>query len=964
MAIQLDFTDRFVSRHVGPSDAEVTRMLAEVGVDSLDDLIDRTIPSDIRVDKPLSLPEPRSEYKLLEYAGKVASRNRVFRSYIGMGYHDTITPPAILRNIFENPAWYTQYTPYQAEIAQGRLEALLNYQTMVIDLTGLEIANASLLDEGTAAAEAMMMLHRVTRKSDRNTFFVSSLCHPQTIEIVKTRALPIGVQVVVGDHNEFSFDDSVFGALLQYPSTDGEICDYTDFCFDAHDNGAHVVVAADLMSLALLRPPGEFGADVAVGSTQRFGVPLGYGGPHAAFFATREEFKRQIPGRIIGVTVDSASNRALRMALQTREQHIRRDKATSNICTAQVLLAVIAGMYAVYHGADGIRAIANRIHNLTRTLGSALERLGYDVRHRHFFDTLRVDATPEVSAQIIERALAKSINLRVFEDSSLGIALDETTSADDLRDLVAVFAGDRKPVFDLSDITALTEDGYRGPNRRTSEYLTHPVFDSYQSETDLMRYASRLAARDLSLTTSMIPLGSCTMKLNAAAELMPVSWGLFGRMHPFAPKDQATGYQTIFSELESWLAEITGFEAVSLQPNSGASGEYAGLLVIRAYHHSRGDQHRDVCLIPESAHGTNPASATMAGMKVVVVKCDRHGNVDVDDLKAKAEANKESLAALMITYPSTHGVFEKKIRKICEAVHANGGQVYMDGANMNAQVGLCRPGDFGADVCHLNLHKTFSIPHGGGGPGMGPVGVASHLVEFLPNHPVIETGGASSLGTIAAAPYGSASILLISWAYIAMMGTEGLELASKTAILNANYIAKRLEAHYPILYTGKTGFVAHEFILDLRTFRASAGVSEVDVAKRLMDYGYHAPTMSWPVVGTMMIEPTESESKEELDRFCEAMISIRSEIQEIELGVMPSEDNLLVNAPHTVALVTADTWEHPYSRERAAFPTPWTREHKFWPSVRRVNDAYGDRHLVCSCPPLEDYAAEPDPASA
>ena len=846
MAIRLDYTDQFASRHIGPSETEISQMLAEIGVDSLDTLIDLTIPADIRVESPLDLPAPRTEYELLQHAADIASKNRTFRSYIGMGYNDTITPPAILRNVFENPSWYTQYTPYQAEIAQGRLEALLNYQTMVIDLTGLDIANASLLDEGTAAAEAMMMLHRINKDPDADTFFVSELCHPQTIEIVKTRAVPIGVNVVVGDHHTFSFDDKTFGALVQYPATDGEILDYTDFCHDAHDRGARVVVAADLLSLVLLKPPGEFGADVAVGSTQRFGVPLGYGGPHAAFFATREEFKRQVPGRIIGVTVDVDGNPALRMALQTREQHIRRDKATSNICTAQVLLAVMAGMYAVYHGAEGLRAIANRVHNVTRTLGNALGRLGFEVRHEQFFDTLRVDIPATDLDALRARAVSKGINLRYFDDASVGIALDETTGADELRGLVSVFAGDAKPVFDLDDITILTEDGYRGINRRASDFLTHPTFEKYRSETELMRYIHRLASRDLSLTTSMIPLGSCTMKLNAAAELMPVSWGLFNRLHPFAPEDQASGYRVVFDQLKDWLAEITGFDAISLQPNSGASGEYAGLLVIRAYHRSRGDGHRNVCLIPESAHGTNPASATMAGMKVVVVKCDRHGNVDVDDLRQKAEAYGNELAALMITYPSTHGVFEKKIREICDIVHEHGGQVYMDGANMNAQVGLCRPGDFGADVCHLNLHKTFSIPHGGGGPGMGPIGVASHLVDFLPGHPVVATGGQQSLGTIAAAPYGSASIVLISWAYIAMMGTKGLEDASKVSILNANYIAKRLEGHYPILYKGISGYVAHEFILDLREFRQTAGVSEVDVAKRLMDYGYHAPTMSWP----------------------------------------------------------------------------------------------------------------------
>ncbi len=939
-------------------------MLDAIGADSLDDLIATTIPEDIRLGTKLELPKALTESQLLDVAGKLADRNRVYRSYIGMGYHDTITPPVILRNVFENPSWYTQYTPYQAEIAQGRLEALLNFQTAIIDLTGLEIANASLLDEATAAAEAMMMLHRVSRKSGANRFLVSNRCHPQTIEVVRVRAQPIGVEITVGDHSGFEFTDEVFGALVQYPTTDGEVVDYSDLCLDAHEANAYVVVAADIMSLALLKPPGEFGADVAVGSTQRFGVPLGYGGPHAAFFATREEFKRQVPGRIIGVTVDADGQRALRMALQTREQHIRRDKATSNICTAQVLLAVMAGMYAVYHGPEGLRRIANRIHNLAKTLGTGLERLGMGVRHRHFFDTLRVDVG-EKGSSVQRRANEAGVNLRIYDDGSLGIALDEATSEQDLTTLLKIFSESDQPVFATSDITVLIEDGYRGPNRRASVYLSHPVFNTHHSETELMRYMNRLATKDLSLTTSMIPLGSCTMKLNAAAELMPVSWGSFSRMHPFAPAEQAEGYSQVFSQLKSWLQEITGFAAVSLQPNSGASGEYAGLLVIRAYHESRGDMDRKVCLIPQSAHGTNPASAKMAGMEVVVVKCDDSGNVDLDDLRSKTESHAERVAALMITYPSTHGVFEESIQEICRIVHDAGGQVYLDGANMNAQVGLCRPGDYGADVCHLNLHKTFSIPHGGGGPGVGPIGVAKHLVPFLPNHPIIRTGGRTSIGPVAAAPFGSASIVLISWAYIAMMGEEGLTRASKLSILNANYLASRLKPHFDILYRGRQGRVAHEFIVDLRPFRQAAEVSEVDVAKRLMDYGFHAPTMSWPVVGTMMIEPTESESKAELDRFSEAMISIRAEIQEIEIGLMSKEDNPLVNAPHTMSMVVADTWGHEYPRERAAFPAPWCKDHKFWPSVRRVNDAYGDRNLVCACPPLEAYTTtQEDQASA
>ena len=964
MAIDLEYTDRFSERHIGPSSEEIRVMLETVGAESLDALIDGTIPSNIRLLRPLDLPAARTETELLETARALAERNRVFRSYIGMGYHDTITPPAILRHLFENPSWYTQYTPYQPEISQGRLEALLNFQTMVIDLTGLPIANASLLDEATSAAEAMMMLHRITKKPRGNRFLISDRCHPQTIEVVRTRAAPIGVEVVVSDHHSFQIDYRVFGLLVQYPTTDGEVIDYGDLCLDAHEQAAHVVVAADLLSLALLKAPGEFGADVAVGSTQRFGVPLGYGGPHAAYFATREEFKRQVPGRIIGVTIDADGSRALRMALQTREQHIRRDKATSNICTAQVLLAVMAGMYVVYHGPDGLRRIANRIHNVAKTLGTGLERLGFRTRHRHFFDTLRVDTSADDCRRIMERALANGVNLRQFEDDTLGIAVDETTSEEDVATLLRIFAGEEPPVFGTRDITVLIEDGYRGPNLRTTPFLTHPVFNTHHSETELMRYMNRLASRDLSLTSSMIPLGSCTMKLNAVAELMPVSWGEFSQIHPFAPVDQAAGYREIFDQLKKWLVEITGFDAISLQPNSGASGEYAGLLVIRAYHDSRGEKQRNICLIPESAHGTNPASAKMAGMEVVVVKCDDEGNVDLKDLREKSTANANRVSALMITYPSTHGVFEEAIRDICEIVHDVGGQVYMDGANMNAQVGLCRPGDYGADVGHLNLHKTFSIPHGGGGPGVGPIGVAKHLMPFLPDHPVVKTGGGTSIGPVAAAPFGSASIVLISWAYIAMMGAGGLKRASEVAVLNANYLVKRLEPHYDILYSGRKGRVAHEFVLDLRPFRQSAGISELDVAKRLMDYGYHAPTMSWPVAGAMMIEPTESESMAELDRFCDAMISIRAEIQEIELGLMPRDDNPLVNAPHTMSMIASDAWDHPYSREKAVLPAAWNREFKFWPFVRRVNEAYGDRNLVCSCPPLEEYQTLEDQASA
>ena len=942
-------------------------MLDALGLASLDALVEATVPAPIRTDRPLALPPARTEHALLANLRHLARKNQVFRSFIGMGYHDTITPPVIQRNILENPAWYTAYTPYQAEISQGRLEMLLNYQTVVIDLTGLEIANASLLDEGTAAAEAMMMFNRLTRRTGKDTFFVSEDCHPQTIAVVEARARPIGVKVVVGDHRTFAFTDEVFGALLQYPATDGAVYDYRSFCDAAHEAGAYVVVAADLLSLTLLTPPGEFGADVAVGNTQRLGVPLGYGGPHAAFFATKETFKRQVPGRIIGVSVDADGNPALRMALQTREQHIRRDKATSNICTAQVLLAVIAGAYAVYHGPDGLRRIAERIHNLTKVLARGLEILGYPIGHRDYFDTLRVELGNQPIDAITERAQRLEVNLRYFDDTTVGIALDETVDAEDLDTILTIFDIEGRLNFKAEDIAdgvypdlGNPEPGYRGARARTSAYLEHPVFNSYHSETELMRYLHRLAARDLSLTTSMIPLGSCTMKLNAAAQLMPITWARFNKLHPFAPVEQAAGYQDLFDQLEAWLAELTGFAATSLQPNSGASGEYAGLLVIRAYHESRGEGHRTVCIVPDSAHGTNPASAVMAGMQVVLVKTNAQGDIDLDDLRAKAEQHRDHLSALMITYPSTHGVFEEDIRAICDVIHANGGQVYMDGANMNAQVGLCRPGDFGADVCHLNLHKTFAIPHGGGGPGMGPICVAEHLQPFLPEHPVVETGGARAIGPVAAAPWGSASILLISWAYIALLGPDGLTRTSQAAILNANYVAKRLEAHYPIVYRGKNGLVAHEFILDLRPFRNGLGITELDVAKRLMDYGYHAPTMSWPVVGTMMIEPTESETKAELDRFCDAMISIRREIQDVDLGLADPAQNVLKNAPHTAAMVVADDWNLPYGREKAAFPAPWTREHKFWPSVRRLDDAHGDRHLVCACPPVAAYAEESD----
>ena len=953
------FSDSFAKRHIGPSTEEVQQMLDVLGIATLEDLIDQTVPQVIRLTRPLQLPAQQSEYAALQQLKEIASKNQVFRSFIGMGYHDCITPPVIQRNILENPGWYTAYTPYQAEIAQGRLEALLNFQTMIIDLTGLEIANASLLDEGTAAAEAMSMSYGLC-KTKRNAFFVSKACHPQTIEVVQTRAKPLGIDVIVGDHQTFGFEPEIFGALLQYPATDGTIYDYREFINKAHEAGALVTVAADPLSLALLKPPGEFGADIAVGSTQRFGVPLGYGGPHAAYFATREAYKRNVPGRIVGVSKDAQGKPALRLALQTREQHIRRDKATSNICTAQVLLAVMSSMYAVYHGSEGIKRIAQNVHQLTRILAEGLKRLGYSIGSEAFFDTLRVELGSKSLQEIVDAAQAQQINLRTLDETAIAITLDETTTVADLIDLLEIFAGvgeqGATPLpFTLEELASQAKTDFDEPFARTSSYLTHPVFNRYHSETELLRYLNRLQAKDLSLTTSMIPLGSCTMKLNATAEMMPVTWAEFSKIHPFAPLSQTRGYQVLFQQLEEWLAEITGFAAISLQPNAGSQGEYTGLLTIRQYHESRGEAHRTVCLIPQSAHGTNPASAVMCGMKVVAVACDEMGNVDVEDLKAKAEKHGNELAALMVTYPSTHGVFEEEIREICDVVHSHGGQVYMDGANMNAQVGLCRPGDFGADVCHLNLHKTFCIPHGGGGPGMGPIGVGQHLVPFLPGHSVIPTGGEQGIGAVSAAPWGSASILPISWMYIALMGGAGLTEATKVAILNANYIASRLAPYYPILYKGKTGLVAHECILDLRSLKKSAGIEVDDIAKRLMDYGFHAPTVSWPVAGTMMVEPTESESKEELDRFCEAMIAIRKEIEEIEAGKVDAHDNVLKNAPHTAEALLTSEWMHPYSREQAAYPAPWTRESKFWPAVGRIDNAFGDRNLVCSCLPMEAY---------
>ncbi|MFN2398381.1 MAG: aminomethyl-transferring glycine dehydrogenase [Gemmatimonadaceae bacterium] len=952
---RITVADSFVPRHVGPNDEEIAAMLDLLGYGSLDDMIDATIPRRIRLRRPLAIDPGRSEYEELSELRRIASRNRVFRSFIGMGYSACITPAVIQRNVLENPGWYTAYTPYQAEIAQGRLEALLAFQTAVSDLTGLPVANASLLDEGTAAAEAMVMCFSAVGSSSKNRFFVSETCHPQTIDVVQTRAEARGIILVRGDHNTFHFDAGVFGALVQYPATDGAVHDYRDFCERAHFAGALVTAAADILSLALLVPPGEWGADVAVGNTQRFGVPLGFGGPHAAYFSTRDDFKRQLPGRIIGISRDADGRPALRMALQTREQHIRREKATSNVCTAQVLLAVIAGMYAVWHGSAGIRRIASDTHRQALVLGEGLKRLGYAITHDVIFDTVHVKLGGRDLDSLLRVARERMINVRVLDRDNVTISLDETTRPEDLADLFAIFNGGEAPFFAAEELVEGLDERYDERFARTSEYLTHPVFNTHHSETEMLRYLRLLESRDLSLTHSMIPLGSCTMKLNATTEMFPVTWPEFGALHPFAPAAQTEGYRALFDELETSLAEITGFAGVSLQPNAGSQGEFAGLLVIRRYHESRGDSKRNVCLIPQSAHGTNPASAVMAGMKVAVVLTDASGNIDLGDLRAKADQHSTDLAALMVTYPSTHGVFEEAIRDICEIVHSHGGQVYMDGANMNAMVGLCRPGDIGADVCHLNLHKTFCIPHGGGGPGMGPIACAAHLVPFLPGHPVVDVGGEEATGPVSAAPWGSASILPISHLYIKMMGGEGLTHATKVAILNANYVARRLEPHYPVLYKGSNGMVAHECIIDPRPLKTSAGVEVEDIAKRLMDYGFHAPTVSFPVAGTLMIEPTESESKTELDRFCDALIAIREEIREIERGTANRSDNPLKNAPHTLERVVSDSWKHEYSREKAAFPAPWTRERKFWPSVARIESAYGDRNLVCTCPPVESY---------
>jgi glycine dehydrogenase len=948
--------DQFIDRHIGPNEEELQAMLSVINAASLDQLIDETVPANIRLKGDFPLPEALSEFEYLQELQHTAAKNKVFKNYLGLGYFGTITPAVISRNIFQNPGWYTQYTPYQAEIAQGRLEALLNYQTMVTDLTGLPIANASLLDEGTSAAEAMAMFHSIKNKKTKtaNTFLVSDQVLPQTIDLLYTRAEPLGIEIVVQAWQSFEFTAETFGILLQYPTANGSVEDYRALTEKAKAQEIYVTVASDLLALALLTPPGEWGADAVVGNSQRFGVPLGYGGPHAAFFATKDDFKRLIPGRIIGVSIDVKGKRALRMALQTREQHIRREKATSNICTAQALLAIMAGMYATYHGPKGIKAISERVHALTQVLERNLRHLGYQQNNAYFFDTLHLTADAVWQEKIKTAALAAEINF-YYTATGVQISLDETTTLADVQTLVGLFAGLKggNGAFDAVDPAA---PQLPAALLRESGFLTHAVFNSYHTESKMMRYIKRLENRDLSLTHSMIPLGSCTMKLNAAAELIPVSWPAFANLHPFAPLDQTLGYQQIFQELEHYLCISTGFAACSLQPNSGAQGEYAGLLTIRAYHAAQDNTHRKIALIPSSAHGTNPASAVMAGMEVVVVNCDDNGNIDVADLKAKAEAHTNNLACLMVTYPSTHGVFETNINAICDIIHQHGGKVYMDGANMNAQVGLTSPAQIGADVCHLNLHKTFAIPHGGGGPGMGPICVNESLQPFLPKHKMASTGGEQGIHAVSAAPWGSASILLISYGYVKMLGKKGVIDSTKYAILNANYIKARLEDAYPVLYAGEHGRSAHELILDLRPFKSL--VSAEDVAKRLIDYGFHAPTLSFPVAGTIMIEPTESESQDELDRFCDAMLMIRQEIDEIATGAADPKSNVLVNAPHTVDTVTADDWNYPYAREKAAYPLPYLRQgFKFWPEVSRIDNAFGDRHLVCTCPPMEAYAS-------
>jgi len=936
--------DSFRNRHIGPSPEEIADMLREIGAEDFESFLEQVLPQDIGIPTPLSGLEALSEFEALNKLKSMAERNRIYRSYLGLGYHEVILPPVIQRNVLENPGWYTAYTPYQAEISQGRMEALLNYQTMISDLTGFAFANASLLDEGTAAAEAMAMCQGAWEGEESNpTFFIAEDCHPQTIHVVRNRAGALGVPVIVGNPEEFSFDRAVFGFLLQYPNTRGQIHDYESFILRAHEHKALVVVAADLMSLLLLKPPGEFGADVAVGTTQRFGMPMGFGGPHAAYFATRDEHKRRMPGRLIGVSKDSSGQPAMRLSLQTREQHIRRDKATSNICTAQVLPAVVASMYAVYHGPEQLRAIALYIHQQTAKLAGFLKSEGFLLGKGDFFDTITVSTENQALQEILARAEEKQLNLRRIDEQTLGVTLDEAVTEADLADLAYVFSGRLVPNLPEH------RDWYLPKVLRSSSYLTHPVFNTHHSETELMRYLKMLENKDISLTYSMIALGSCTMKLNAVAEMYPVTWPGFSRIHPFAPKEQLTGYHELLKDLEDWLAVLTGFSAISLQPNAGSQGEYAGLLAIKKYHEARGDKQRDVCLIPQSAHGTNFASAVMAAFKVVTVRCDDQGNIDMADYITKLAENHGKLGLCMVTYPSTHGVFETGIRELCRLTHEAGGQVYMDGANMNAQVGLTSPGAIGADVCHLNLHKTFCIPHGGGGPGMGPIGVAQHLAPYLPGHPLEVADESRQVGPVSAAPYGSGCILTISWAYIAMMGGQGLKQATATAILSANYLAHKLEAFYPVLYKGTQGRVAHECILDLRGFKATAGIEVEDVAKRLIDYGFHAPTMSWPVAGTLMVEPTESESKAELDRFIEAMIAIHAEMEAIAAGRMDKLDNPLKKAPHTAEVVISDTWSRAYSREQAAYPVPWIRANKYWPPVGRVDNVYGDRNLFCSC---------------
>lgn len=959
MKINLHPTTKFEDRHNGPSQEEVSKMLQAIGAASLEELIDQTIPKSIQLEKALDLPTAKSEAGFLKEFKALASKNKIFKSFIGLGYYDTLVPGVILRNILENPGWYTAYTPYQAEIAQGRLEALINYQTMVMDLTGMEMANASLLDEATAAAEAMTMLYasKPREKKNAHKFFVDEKIFPQTKDLLVTRSTPIGIELLIAPLSQLDLTDpELFGVMLQYPNLDGEVINHSALVASAKENHVLTAFSTDLLSLTLLTPPGEMGADVVVGTSQRFGVPMGYGGPHAAFFATKEAYKRQVPGRIIGVSVDKDGNKAYRMALQTREQHIKREKATSNICTAQVLLAVMAGMYSVYHGPKGLKEIAVRTHGLAQLTAKALQVIGFEQENSIFFDTIRIKVDDVQQSKIKAFALSAEMNFR-YEDGAIFLAFDEAKTIEDVKAVVEVFAKstNQKASIDWNALVDSLEISFPESLERKSEYLSHPVFNQYHSEHEMLRYIKRLENKDLSLVHSMISLGSCTMKLNATTEMIPVTWPEFGQLHPFAPQDQAAGYYEMFQNLRNWLTEITGFADTSLQPNSGAQGEYAGLMVIRAYHMSRGDHHRNIALIPTSAHGTNPASAVMAGMKVVLVKCDESGNIDVDDLRAKAEEHKNELSSLMVTYPSTHGVFEEAIQEICQIIHDNGGQVYMDGANMNAQVGLTSPGRIGADVCHLNLHKTFCIPHGGGGPGMGPICVAKHLAPFLPGNPLVKTGGTQAIHAISAAPFGSASILPISYAYIAMMGGEGLTNATKIAILNANYIKARLEQHYPILYTGANGRAAHEMILDCRAFK-EVGIEVEDIAKRLMDYGFHAPTVSFPVAGTLMVEPTESETMAELDRFCDAMIAIRAEIQEVQDEKADKENNVLKNAPHTAALALADNWDFPYSREKAVYPLPYVKGNKFWPTVRRIDSAYGDRNLVCSCIPVEEYA--------